>query len=239
MRIIVLSFIILVAVMSPLWAESDPPVGIRTMTIVTSDTGREVVLTMWYPAGTGGETLLVGDTPVFLGVTARSDASIEDGSFPLVLVSHGGMRSAPNMAGWIGFGLARHGFVVAVVRPPGLGPRDAAAAVSEVWKRPADLSAVITALEHDPGWAAHIDFDRIGSLGFFLGGTTVLSLAGARMSAEGYARSCDEGSTAVDCGWFAVNDVDLREIDVRPSARSNRDSRIKVAIAVDPELTAI
>jgi predicted dienelactone hydrolase len=81
-----------------------------------------------------------------------------------------------------------------------------------------------------------IDVQRVGALGFQLGGTSALALAGARLDADAYARSCDHGGTGLDCGWLAKNGIDLHKVDAAHVERSNRDPRIKAVIAVDPEL---
>ncbi|MEO1092260.1 MAG: dienelactone hydrolase [Pseudomonadota bacterium] len=212
-------------------------VGVTTLQVAAPDRGRELAVTLWYPADPGGTAVLHGDTPVFEGTEALAEAPVAGGPFPLVLVAHGGMRSAPHLSGWIGAGLAANGVLAAVVHPPRLGPDDAAIAVQEIWKRPADLSAVLTALETDPDWSAHIDADRVGGVGFFLGGTSVLTLAGAEIDAVRYARSCDDAGAGMDCAWLAESGVDLDEVDLAPLGRSQHDPRVRTVVAVDPELT--
>jgi predicted dienelactone hydrolase len=107
----------------------------------------------------------------------------------------------------------------------------------EIWRRPADLSAALSALEDDPEWSGHLDRESVGAVGFFLGGTSVLSLVGARLDAERFEASCDDG-TGIDCNWFAAAGVDLRSVDGESLTRSNLDLRIRVAVAVDPELAS-
>ncbi len=120
---------------------------------------------------------------------------------------------------------------------PPLGPNDARVAVAEIWKRPADLTAAFSVLETHPGWSKHIDHDRVGTLGFFLGGTSALSLAGAQLDAQSYSQSCDDGGAGMDCSWFEQFGVDLHCIDTARLVRSNLDPRIRAAVVVDPELS--
>ena len=218
-------------------ANAADAVGVRTMTATAPERGQSLEITLWYPADASGTSVLVGDNKVFEGVPARRDAPIADGAFPIVLVAHGGMRAAPHLSGWIASNLAKRGFVVAATRPPGLGKQGARAAVAEIWLRPADLSATLTMLDRAPALAGHVDPDRVGALGFLLGGTSVLALAGARPDAERYAQSCDQGGTGLDCAWFAQNGIDLRRIDTARLTRSNLDRRIEAAVVVDPELS--
>lgn len=211
-------------------------VGLRQLAVMAPERGQELDIALWYPTAAGGTPALFGDSAIFEGEPAQLDAPLGDGPFPLVLLSHGGMRSAPNVTGWIAVQLVDQGFVVAVVQPPGLGERGVVGAIPEIWLRPADLRATLTALADDPTLAGHIALDRVGVLGFFLGGTSALALAGGRLDEARYRRSCDAGGTGLDCAWFGHDGIDLHEIDLAPLERSNLDERIAIAVAVDPEL---
>ncbi len=191
-----------------------------------------------YPAGAGGTAVRVGDNAVFDGAPAREDAAVADGSFPVVLLSHGGLRSAPDSGAWIASRLATEGFVVAVPRPPRLEGARIRNAPEELWRRPADLSATLTAVENDPTLGSRLDTKAVGVLGFQLGATAALALIGARINGQRYARSSDRGGTGIDCAWFASNGIDLHGIDIALVERSNLDRRVRAAVAVDPELSA-
>jgi predicted dienelactone hydrolase len=160
-----------------------------------------------------------------------------DGSFPLILLSHGGLRSAPDSGAWIAARLAAQGFVVAEPNPPRLEPEHARDAPNELWLRPADLSATLTALGSDPTLRTRLDAKAIGVLGFQLGGTAALGLVGARINGQLYARSCEAERAAMDCTWFAKNGIDLHGVDIALAGRSNIDWGVRAAIAVDPELS--
>ncbi len=231
------AIVVLSALFAGFAAKADLPVGVTTVNTDAPERTQALTMTLWYPAHDGGKTVRVGENMVFEGVAGQQDAPIREGTFPVVLISLGGMRAAPNLAGWIGADLAARGVVAVVVQPPRLGPGDARLAVEELWKRPADLATALSALEDNPAWAKHLDSGRVGAVGFFLGGTSVLSLVGARLNADSYTQSCDEGGTGMDCAWFADAGVDLHKIDVTRVARSNLDPRIKVAVAIDPELS--
>ena len=211
-------------------------VGVTTMTVGAPDAGRVLAVTLWYPAEPGGSAVRLGDGPVFQGVAGRQDAPVAAGALPLVLVAHGGLRSAPGQGNWLGARLAARGFVAALVQGPRLGPGDAAAAVEAIGRRAADLDAALSALENDPAWAGRIDHARIGAVGFFLGGTSALALAGAQLDAERFTTSCDPGGTGVDCAWLAASGVDLHGVDTTILTRPHRDPRIKAVVAVAPEL---
>ena len=154
-----------------------------------------------------------------------------------MVIAHGGFRAARNAAGWLGRALAAEGLVAAVVNPHPMpdGPATPAAP-DELWLRPADLSATIGRIVEEPGLATHVDPSRVAGVGFYLGGYSVLALAGARLDAAAFAASCDRGATGADCAWFASGKVDLRQGDATRLGRSNLDARLRLAIVVGPEL---
>lgn len=100
------------------------------------------------------------------------------------------------------------------------------------------MAATLDMLAADPALANNIRTDQVAALGFFLGGTAVLGLGGARLDADSFGQSCDENGTGLDCAWFAAHGVDLRDVDSTQLTRSNIDPRIKLVVAVDPELSA-
>jgi predicted dienelactone hydrolase len=215
-------------------ADPSNAVGVRSTAAMASERGEAIALTLWYPAGPGGTAELVGGNKVFEGVPAQRDAPVADGAFPVVLLAHGGLRAAPNLGNWIAAALAGQGMIVAVTHAPAV---DGQAAVAELWRRPADLSAALTAIEQDPALSAHTEQGKVGAVGFLRGGTSVLSLAGAVIDAESYRHSCDDVASGPDCRWFAKNGIDLKKTDAKEIARSLLDRRIKVVVAVDPELS--
>lgn len=214
-------------------------IGVRSMSISAPERETPIDVTLWYPAGSGGQPVLIGDSAVFVGVRAYRDAAVAEGSFPVVLLSYGGLRAAPDLDGWIASRLAAQGYVVAALRRPRPVTIDVSVTPREIWLRPADLSATLTALEGDPSWTGKIDAERVAVLGMQHGGTSALALAGARIDPSAYRRSCDAGEAGLDCAWFKKNGIDLHDVDLSTAGRSNLDPRVKAAITIDPELTQV
>jgi predicted dienelactone hydrolase len=234
-----LSLLVLVAaaILPLMRAEAADAVGVRTLSVPVLERGGTMDVTLWYPATSGGRPVLVGDNAFFQGVPAQLDAPAAAGSRPLVLLSHGGSRSGPNIGAWMASRLAAGGFVVAMLRQPDPHSQAAQEVLHEIWLRPADISATLTAIENDHTLTGWIDVERVGVLGFLVGGTSALALVGARLDPESFARSCDPAGTGVDCAWFAQAGVDVRAVDAVRLARSNLDRRIKAVVAVDPEVS--
>lgn len=234
-------------------------VGVRQISIAAAPTdyGRDLHVTVWYPAEDGGEPVMVGANRVFAGAPAVPDAAPAQGRFPLVVLSHGSGSRVQGMS-WLATELAKAGFVVAGPNHPGTTsgystPGD----TPKLWQRAADLSAVIDRLTGkgvagegmagDGQWQDLVDADRIGVVGFSLGGAAAMLSAGARADLEAYARYCDTYDKW-DCAWYAggigyvneaqvkVGKVDLRAIDKALFEQSNLDRRIRSAVLVDPGL---
>ena len=231
--------VVLLGILTIRPAIAEPGIGAREISVFVPARQKIIKTMVWYPTAERGTSTLIGDNAVFAGTPAQIDAPAKNGRYPMILITHGGFRAAPNAASWLASRLARKGLVAVVVTPPPLpkGPPDQSV-LKELWQRPADLSAVLTALTEDGPLATSIDQDRIGIVGFFLGGTSILRLVGARMDARAYARSCTgEARSIPDCSWFSKGKVELQGVDAALLQKSDLDARIKAAIAIDPELT--
>jgi predicted dienelactone hydrolase len=218
-------------------AEAADGIGVSTLAVPVPERGGTMDVPLLYPAGPGGQSVLVGENAFFRGVSASQNAPAIGGSRPLVLLSQGGLRSGPNIGAWMASRLAMRGFVVAMLRQPDPHSQSPQETLEEIWLRPADISATLTAIEDDATLTGQIDANRVGVLGFQIGGTAALALAGARLDASSFAHSCDPGGTEVDCAWFAKAGVDLHAVDAVQLGRSNLDRRIRAVVVIDPELS--
>ncbi len=201
---------------------------------------RDTALQMhvWYPADAGGEAEMLGRNAVFKGALVRRGATPRAGTYPLVVLSHGSGGNAPNLS-WIAADLAARGMIVVGTNHPGTtsGDSDPLQTV-KLWERPADLSALVDAALESPLPGVEIDENAIGALGFSLGGYSVLTLAGASVSAAHYADYCTTFAGQHDCLWLSNGGVDFDALaqDARYE-QSNTDPRISVVVSVDPALS--
>jgi predicted dienelactone hydrolase len=217
---------------SPLSA--DQTLGVAFIDVAEENAGRPLQLSLWYP-GQGGKEETIGDNAVFVGETAVPDASIAKQKFPLVLVSHGGLRSARDSGAWLSAALARTGYIVLEVNGP--RPSTASEAVNEIWHRPSDLSRALDAVLDDPMWSLHIDESRISVVGFALGGTAALMLSGGVLGAQAFIQSCATLGGSPDCGWYSAQNVSLESVDIDALTTSRKDVRVGSVVAVAPEYT--
>jgi predicted dienelactone hydrolase len=223
-------------------------VGVSEIAIPSPERGKNLAVTVWYPSDGSGVKTLSGDDRIFQGTPVFKDGAVKPGRLPLVLLSHGSGSRVTGM-GWIAARLASEGFIVAGPNHPGTTSGDSTPAdTPKIWERTNDLSTIVTALTTQGSWSGAIDTDRIGVLGFSLGGSAALEISGARADLDAYARYCDEYATMMDCQWFAggrgyvdnepvsVPKLDLHSIDKARFEQQNRDPRIRSAVLVDPGL---
>jgi predicted dienelactone hydrolase len=78
---------------------------------------RPLSLSIWYPSEEQ-PTGTIGGNPVFEGASAVPDAPFPEDAFPLVVLSHGGLRSATDSGAWLSSSIARAGYVVVEVNAP-------------------------------------------------------------------------------------------------------------------------
>lgn len=224
---------LLLACLCALPAIADTRIGVQRIVTDGGESSRQLSLSVWYPAGEGGAPEDVGGNAVFQGQPGYLDAPMADGSHPLVMLSHGGLRSAANSGAWLAARLAEAGQVVVEVNGP--RPGSAQGAVDEVWRRSEDISLALDRVLNDPALSGAVDPGRIAVAGYALGGTAALALAGGRFDANAYGSTCKTDRDGPDCAWYAAQDVTLGSVDGEMMERPYRDPRIATAIALDPE----
>ncbi|ATJ88966.1 alpha/beta hydrolase family protein [Ralstonia solanacearum] len=210
--------------------------------------------TIWYPAG-----LDAPEVPHDIGEPGRRTFQghpLADGApisaarpaYPLLLLSHGTGGTADSLD-WLAAALAAQGYIVAGVDHPGntmLAPLTREG-FRLWWERATDLSQVLDGLLADPLLGPRIDADRIGAVGFSLGGYTVLELAGARTNLPAFERFCASPDADAICHppemRRAQNDARAADAPSPKTAASlaragasYRDTRIKAVFAIAPAL---
>ncbi|WP_245515042.1 alpha/beta hydrolase family protein [Jiella endophytica] len=214
----------------------EPLAGYDRFDVRAAHRGVLVAASIWYPASDRIYAAPVGGNAVFESTMALVGAAAAPGSHPLVLLSHG---SGGNMdgLGWLSSQLALRGALVVAVNHPGTTSGDSSPRrTTRLDERAKDLSAALDTILADPSFGPLIDGKRITALGFSLGGTTVLDLAGGRFEREKYRDYCKTFADQGDCVFFRKGGVDLDRLPEGMEA-DVRDPRISSIVAVEPGMT--
>lgn len=195
---------------------------------------RPLSLSIWYPSEEPA-SITVGANPIFEGTPTAPDAPFSKGTLPLVVLSHGGLRSAADSGAWLSASIARAGYVVVEVNAP--RPNTSSLALNEIWQRPEDIRRTLDFMLTDETWGPRIDGSKVSVAGFALGATAALISAGAEMDTERYLRSCaaDNPMEGPDCEWFAAIGVDPSDTNPEGLEGLTQDPRVTSVIAVNPE----
>lgn len=212
-------------------------VGVRQIAAFSKERGTYLDVTVWYPASSGGKSVMLGESAFFKGTPAMQNAAISVGKFPLILLSHGaGLAGTAQAVSWIAAPLAKGGFIVAAPTHPGNGGENRSAAeTTKLWLRPTDITSALNAIGGASFFKEHLQHNAVGILGLSMGGSTALAVAGARMDEKRLASYCDTDALNPSfCGWVRQTGVDLHAMDLRSSSRDYADKRVRFAMAIDP-----
>lgn len=204
---------------------------------------RPLTVEVWYPAavasannalttyeevmGTRGDSLRPLIPFTFKGRAVRDAApKTTEGTFPLVIVSHGYVGSRYLMT-YLTENLASKGYVVVAIDHTDSTFRDANAFYSTLLNRAKDIKFVLNemaALTNTP-LGKITDANRTGIIGYSMGGYGVLNVGGAGYSdgAAGFFGQMTGGSTAIQ-SLVASN----------PDYQESIDPRIKAVVAFAP-----
>lgn len=191
--------------------------GLHRLTLTDPVDARPMQALVFYPSS--GEA-----RPVRIeGYQTRvaEEAPVAMGQFPLLVISHGNTGS-PMALHDLANGLARQGFVVVAVVHPGDNNRDHSrlGTLSNLYGRPLQISAAITAARNDRLLAPYLNDGKVGVIGYSAGGETALILSGARPDLERLRRYCEQRPTDTDaCKTHGVLIADHSELAPRADPR--------------------
>ena len=209
---------------------------------------------VWYPtesnAPEADQSFTVAGFPtLFRAGRATRGAALAKSSakFPLIVMSHG-LGGTADQFGWLAPELARHGYVVLAVDHPGNNALEPYTPEGFLlwWERALDVSDALDGLLADKTFGSHVDTNRIGALGYSIGGETVLALAGARIDQPAFLNFCLANPSEQTCRIPAMGAVPgdaaamltaVRNSSASSLARSGdsfRDARIHSVFAIAP-----
>jgi predicted dienelactone hydrolase len=209
-------------------------VGVQTISFRASS-GTVFEARVWYPSGGTSQTLSAN--AVTPGYRAVPDGAIAlGGRAPLVILIHGSGGGADGVA-WIGVELARHGAIAVAANHPASSYAGAPTnrRLLDIWEQPDDVRAMLDQLAATP-WAARIAPERIAVVGYSLGGTSALLLAGARLDFAKVPTFCRTHEDLA-CTTFAPDFASFDAAFLEHANADHTDHRIKAAVAIAPGFT--
>ena len=217
-------------------AEALPAAGVQQQAVTVSHRSHPVQLLLWYPTQSRGAAQRTGGNGLFQGSAGVQDATPVDGKLPLLLMSYGGLRSAPFQGNWLAQQLAQHGYLVVQIQPPAAELLLPEQATDEPWLRAADISTAYQWLKRSE-WQPRIDPERQNLLGAFLGATAMLQQTGIRLDPARYRHSCD-GNDSTDCRWYAAHQVSLPQAALPASTWGMESTAVhwQQVVVINPEL---
>jgi predicted dienelactone hydrolase len=189
-----------------------------------------VVVEFWYPTTENNVPLDPTEDSVWIHPKEMRDVSISTTktTYPLILMSHG-HRGDRRERTWLVEPLVRQGFVVASVEHYGSAWNQYDPLASfRFWDRAKDISFALTSILQDPHIEGRIHTEKIGFIGYSMGGMTGLALAGAE------ARYAREIAIAQQQQVGEVPLEALDKIDFSEAEKNYQDARIKSILLLCP-----
>jgi predicted dienelactone hydrolase len=120
---------------------------------------------------------------------------------PLIIMSHGTGGSALQML-WLADKLVKNGYLVVGVNHHGntaIEEKKYAEGYKLWWERSQDIAVVLDKLSSHAIWSANIDQDKIGIIGFSLGGYTAISTLGGITDKSLFTEFCQSPDKDFTC----------------------------------------
>ncbi|MCU0801812.1 MAG: hypothetical protein MUD11_08550 [Rhodobacteraceae bacterium] len=218
-------------------AIAEPLPGFDWLAVDAPHRPRPLAAAVWYPAGAETYPAAIGADAVFAGTMVQMGPAVAPGTYPLIILSHGSGGNIANL-GWLAEGLVAQGAIVAGVNHPGATSGDSSPRqIPRVIDRTQDIAALLAALTADPAFAGAIDQGQVTTIGFSLGGATVLAAGGAQFDLSAIARYCDSfGDDASECRFMARGGIDPHALPPEMAADMTVKGISRV-IAVDPSFS--
>ena len=218
---------------------SDLNTALAIKTIYSPVREKPIDVYYWYPTQEENYNYRFGNNKIFHSINTVKNAKIAPGKHPIVILSHGGIKSSFTHTGWLASALTKNGYIVVAPKPPKHSEIKPSIAINELSYRPRDIALALSSIDSMDLINKNADLSKVHGVGFFLGGTSMLSLIGAKLDPKKYQESCNSEGINVDCGWLKKNNVDLMSIDSKSIPNIKIEQRLKSIVVINPELTKV
>lgn len=201
--------------------------GVCTFKYEDAKRGRPILVEVWYPTEQPGPFAETND-PIWVHPRERRDAPLSQSRHPLILLSHGN-RGDRRDRSWLAERLVKKGYIVASVEHFGNSWETFSPILTlRFWERAQDVSFALDQILQETSLKDRIDENRIGFVGYSLGGMTGLALAGAQAS------NLQEVLPKKLARYPEITPEVLAKIDLSEGTGNFRDLRIRALLLLAP-----
>lgn len=202
--------------------------GVRTLQYEDVKRKRPVIVELWYPTQKEGPVEQVADLWIHPKEVRDVELANKDKKYPLIIMSPG-HKGDRRYLSWLADALVKNGFLVACVEHHGNSWRSYSPLISlRFWERAKDISFAITELFNEPLLKDRIDPNRVGFVGYSLGGVTGLLLGGAQ------AQNVKEVLIRLHQHDKEVDIALVHQLDFSEAHNSFFDPRVKAMALLSP-----
>ncbi len=205
-------------------------IGVKTFSYQDTSRNRPVVVEFWYPTDEQDIRIEENSGSVWVHPKEARNVSLssQKSRYPLILMSHG-HRGDRRERTWLVDALVRQGFVVASVDHYGSAWHQFHPLASLCfWDRAKDVTFALSKVLEEKELSGYIDQDKIGFIGYSMGGMTGLALAGAQ------ADHAKEVALAQLKGLGQFSPEVLETIDFSEAEKNYREPRIRSMLLICP-----
>lgn len=205
--------------------------GVRTLQFYDSERNRPVVVELWYPTSAVSVPLDTPNDSIWIHPDERRNAPLSQSKdkYPLILMSHG-HRGDRRESTWMAESLVKQGYVVAAVEHYGNSFKTYDPQISACfWERSRDIGFALDTLLRIDWLKDRIDDEKVGFVGYSLGGMTGLHIGGA------VAQNLEQIYTANKPNLEAqMGPVSLEKIPFAEGEKVHLDKRIQAMLLICP-----
>ncbi|MBS0616081.1 MAG: dienelactone hydrolase family protein [Verrucomicrobia bacterium] len=207
--------------------------GVVTLRLNDLERNRPLITEVWYPVDEQAPAKPIAGMWVRCPEARDAPISKAAAKYPLILMSHGNGGDKTNNA-WLAEVLAANGYIVAACDHYGnTWNNKIPDCFIKIWERPKDISFVIGAILDQFPYKESIDPQKIGFIGYSLGGVTGVWLAGGQM--YGFEKLDVSVIPKGQIPPFVTPEM-IASTDFSPVKNSYRDSRIGAFFLMAPAL---
>ncbi len=208
-------------------------VGFSLISTFSKHRNQNINTMVFYPS-LEKENFILGKHKLFIPETVALNGKVKKNKYPLILLSHGGLKSARNQINWLAKSLAKNGFIVLLTR----SNFDIKQVLYEPWLRANDMLISFEKIKKNSRFKEYIDLKKVYSVGFLLGSTSSMLLSSVNLDSSSYKNQCKENQS-LDCNWYKKNNIDLSSFNEVLTKKIKTKIAIKKAILFDVELSKL